>query len=65
LAFSNWITKIENDLSYLEDYCIKVDDNDSSKQTVIDLYKVFNFKTANNNIFNASDILKNNFLVFT
>jgi hypothetical protein len=65
LAFSNWITKIENDLSYLEDYCIKEDDNDSSKQTVIDLYKVFNFKTANNNIFNGSDILKNNFLVFT
>ena len=40
-AFTQWITKVENDLNYLEDYCLQADDNDSTKQTAIDLYKVF------------------------
>ena len=47
------MTKIENDLNYLEDFCVKSDDNNSTKQTVVDLYKVFNLKVEN--IFEQSD----------
>lgn len=39
-SFTQWLSKIEKDLNYLEDYCLKSDDNDSTKQTVFDLYKV-------------------------
>ena len=38
--FTQWLSKIENDINYLEDYCLKADDNDTTKQTVLDLYKV-------------------------
>jgi hypothetical protein len=38
--FLQWLHKIEQDLKYLEDYCLKSEDTDSTKQTVIDLYQV-------------------------
>ena len=38
--FSQWLYKIEQDLNYLEDYCLKSDDANSTKQTVIELYQV-------------------------
>lgn len=40
-TFSQWLYKIEQDLSYLEDYCIRSDNdaNNSTKQTVIELYQ--------------------------
>ncbi len=38
--FTQWLSKIEKDLNYLEDYCTKSDEHDSTKQTVIELYKV-------------------------
>ena len=38
--FSQWLHKIEQDLNYLEDYCVKSDDTNSNKQTVIELYQV-------------------------
>jgi hypothetical protein len=39
--FSQWLYKIEQDLNYLEDYCLNSDDTkDSTKQTVIELYQV-------------------------
>lgn len=41
--FTQWLYKIEQDLSYLEDYCIRTDDANSTKQTVIELYQV-NFR---------------------
>ena len=42
--FSQWLYKIEQDLNYLEDYCLKSDDTNSNKQTVIELYQVnFNY----------------------
>lgn len=40
LTFSQWLYKIEQDLNYLEDYCLKSDDTNSNKQTVIELYQV-------------------------
>lgn len=40
-SFSQWLHKIEQDLNYLEDYCLKSDaDSSSTKQTVIELYQV-------------------------
>jgi hypothetical protein len=39
-TFSQWLYKIEQDLNYLEDYCLKSDDTNSNKQTVIELYQV-------------------------
>ena len=38
--FTQWLYKIEQDLSYLEDYCVRTDDANSTKQTVIELYQV-------------------------
>ena len=39
--FAQWLYKIEQDLNYLEDYCLNSDDTqDSTKQTVIELYQV-------------------------
>ncbi len=38
--FSQWLYKIEQDLNYLEDYCLKSEDTNSTKQTVIELYQV-------------------------
>lgn len=38
--FLQWLHKIEQDLNYLEDYCLKSDDTNSTKQTVIELYQV-------------------------
>lgn len=39
--FDQWLQKIEKDLNYLEDYCLKSDSSSSStKQTVIELYQV-------------------------
>jgi hypothetical protein len=39
-VFTEWLYKIEQDLNYLEDYCLKSDDTNSTKQTVIELYQV-------------------------
>lgn len=39
-SFSQWLYKIEQDLNYLEDYCLKSEDTNSTKQTVIELYQV-------------------------
>jgi hypothetical protein len=39
-AFSQWLDKIEKDLNYLEDYCLKAEDTNSTKQTIIELYQV-------------------------
>lgn len=41
--FSQWLYRIEQDLNYLEDYCLKSEDTNSTKQTVIELYQVFKF----------------------
>ena len=41
--FSQWLYKIEQDLNYLEDYCLKSDDTNTNKQTVIELYQVISF----------------------
>lgn len=42
-TFADWLYKIEQDLSYLEDYCLRSDhDANSTKQTVIELYQVKN-----------------------
>jgi hypothetical protein len=39
--FAQWLYKIEQDLNYLEDYCLNSDDTkDSTKQIVIELYQV-------------------------
>ena len=38
--FSEWLYKIEQDLNYLEDYCLKSEDTNSTRQTVIELYQV-------------------------
>ena len=38
--FENWLNKIDQDLNYLEDFCIKTVDVNTNKQTVIELYKV-------------------------
>jgi hypothetical protein len=39
-SFSQWLHKIEQDINYLEDYCLKSEDANSTKQTVIELYQV-------------------------
>jgi hypothetical protein len=40
-TFAQWLYKIEQDLNYLEDYCLNSDDTkDATKQTVIELYQV-------------------------
>jgi hypothetical protein len=41
--FSQWLHKIERDLSYLEEYCLKSEDANSTKQTIIELYQVSAF----------------------
>ena len=38
--FGEWLYKIEQDLNYLEDYCLKSEDTNSTRQTVIELYQV-------------------------
>lgn len=38
--FSDWLYKIEQDLNYLEDYCLKSEDTNSTLLTVIELYQV-------------------------
>lgn len=38
--FSDWLYKIEQDLNYLEDYCLKSEDTNATLLTVIELYQV-------------------------
>ena len=62
--FSQWLYKIEQDLNYLEDYCLKSDDTNSNKQTVIELYQVIkniyflNFISKNKSVNNSNVILQ-------
>ena len=39
-SFLQWLDKIEKDLNYLEDYSLKAEDTNSTKQTIIELYQV-------------------------